>query len=135
KGQKGVRNTPPLFNLAWNPRLFWDGRAQSIEDQVFHPVTAVDEMDMTWTEAAERIAGNDFYPPLFRAAFGSDTIDSSRIAAAIAQFERSIISAGSRYDQAIAGTYSFTEDEFEGFNLVNNMTRGDCLQCHTTDGN
>src|SRR5688572_15658706 len=32
------RNTPPLFNLAWHPSLFWDGKSSSIEDQIFHPV-------------------------------------------------------------------------------------------------
>src|SRR5688500_15548292 len=46
-GRNGVlmkRNTPPLFNLAWYGHLFWDGRAANIEEQVFHPVAAHDEM-------------------------------------------------------------------------------------------
>src|SRR5690348_11241781 len=38
------RNTMPLFNLAWYPSLFWDGRASSIEEQVFHPLREKNEM-------------------------------------------------------------------------------------------
>ena len=127
------RNTPPLFNLAWYPALFWDGRAQDVEEQVLHPVRAHDEMNMQWRGAAERLSRHPRYRTLFRSAFGDVPIDSTLIAKAIAQFERTLLSYRSKYDRVLAGTERFTEDEYEGFDIVNDMSKGDCLHCHSTD--
>lgn len=129
------RNTMPLFNLAWYPALFWDGKAASIEEQVFHPVRAHDEMNLNWTKAVQRIQSSQFYRPKFQAAFGHVMIDSLLIAKAIAQFERTLISNNSKYDQVLRGEAYFTEDEYKGFVLVNDQSMGDCLHCHTTDAN
>lgn len=133
QGRVGKRNAPPLFNLAWYPALFWDGRAVSIEEQVFHPVRAHEEMDLDWSTAVTRLQNNERYPPLFQKAFGSPTIDSQRVAYAIAQFERSLISNRSKYDRVLKGLDRFTADEKEGFLIMNEMSRGDCLKCHSTD--
>ena len=136
KGMNGAlqaRNTLPLFNLAWYSRLFWDGRAGTIEEHVSHPFSAAMEMNMSWPLAITRLSRNRRYVSLFRRAFGDEKIDSARIVRAIGQFERTLISANSRYDNALKGEAILTEDEFDGFNLVNDMTRGNCLQCHTTD--
>jgi cytochrome c peroxidase len=127
------RNTMPLFNLAWYPALFWDGKAASIEEQVFHPVRAHDEMNLYWTTAVKRIKQSDFYLLKFQAAFGSLEIDSVLIAKAIAQFERTLISNNSKYDQVLRGETYLKADEYEGFVLMNDQTKGDCLHCHTTD--
>lgn len=135
KGSEMQRNTLPLFNLAWYPSLFWDGKAVSIEEQVFHPVRAHDEMNLQWPMAEQRIKRSQFYKEKFRAAFGEQEIDSILIAKAIAQFERTLLSYRSKYDMALAGKAIFTKEELEGYNLVNDMTKGDCLHCHTTDGN
>ena len=133
-GQKQVRNTPALFNLAWYEGLFWDGRSASLEEQVFVPVRAHNEMDLQWSLAESRIAGNSFYRGLFQEAFGEEPIDSVLIARAIAQFERTLISANSKYDRVLRGEDYFTKDEYEGFILVNEQDQGNCLQCHPTDG-
>lgn len=134
QGRVGKRNTPPLFNLAWYPSMFWDGRATSIETQVFHPVRAHEEMNLSWEIATRRISNSPFYAPLFQAAFGAAvSIDSLYIAKAIAQFERSLISNGSKYDQVLQSKASFTEDELAGYILVNESNKGECLACHSTD--
>ncbi len=127
------RNTMPLFNLAWYPSFFWDGKAGSIEEQVFHPVRAHNEMNLSWSEAVKRIKESAFYVPKFYAAFGNSEIDSVLIAKAIAQFERTLISNNSKYDQVLRGEAYLTKDEYRGFILVNDQTKGDCLHCHTTD--
>ncbi len=137
KGFNGTvqrRNTPPLFNLAWYPSLFWDGRAQSIESQVFHPVRDRNEMGLNWKTATERLARSAFYRKKFRELYGEKPIDSTLIANVIAQFERTLISYQSKYDQVIAGRAKFTLEELEGMEIVNDMTKGNCLHCHTTDG-
>ena len=129
------RNTMPLFNLAWNSALFWDGRANTIEAQVFHPVRDKEEMDLDWNEAVTRVRRSVFYPKLFEQVFGNQIIDSVLIGSAIAQFERTLISANSKFDQVIRGETFLTADEYEGFGLVNNQVVGNCLHCHVTDGN
>ncbi len=136
-GQNGAtmkRNTMPLFNLAWYSVLFWDGRATSIEEQVFHPVRTYNEMNLKWNIAAERLEKSKFYKPLFTQAFGNQTIDSIQISNAIAQFMRTLISYQSKYDQVLSGKAYFTKDEYDGFVLVNDQTKGDCIHCHITDG-
>jgi cytochrome c peroxidase len=134
-GELGQRNTMPLFNLLWYPSFFWDGSATSLETQVFHPVRAHAEMDLSWQTATERIKNSNFYLPKFAAAFGNQPIDSVLIAKAIAQFERTLISHNSKYDQVLRGEAYFTAQEYKGFELVNDQTKGNCLHCHTTDAN
>lgn len=132
-GTLQTRNTPPLFNLAWYPSMFWDGKAKSIEEQVFFPVREHDEMNLDWKEAEKRIAGNKFYKEKFKTAFGNAKIDSNLIAMAIAQFERTLISNQSKYDKVFKGDVLFTKEEYKGFVLMNDMSMADCLHCHVTD--
>ena len=85
KGLKGDlmnRNTPALFNLAWYPTFFWDGRANTLEEQILHPVRAANEMNLNWKEAALRIKKNMFYKPKFEIVFGKKEIDSILISKA-----------------------------------------------------
>lgn len=134
-GNLGKRNTMPLFNLSWYASFFWDGKVTTLEEQVLHPVRSHDEMDLNWEEATNRINNSNFYLPKFYAAFGYQKIDSLIISKAIAQFEQTLISHNSKYDQVIRGEAYFTPQEYEGFNLINDQTKGNCLHCHTTDAN
>ena len=128
-----TRNTLPLFNLAWYPSLFWDGRVSSIEEQVFHPVRTGTEMNSNWKEITKKIKRSKFYTSLFYNAFGKTEIDSQLIVKAIAQFERTLISYNSKYDKVIRHEAKFTMDELEGMELINDVTKGACQNCHTTD--
>jgi cytochrome c peroxidase len=137
KGRKNSltkRNTMPLFNLAWYPSFFWDGRAASIEEQVFHPVKDTNEMNLQWSLAVKRINASKFYKLKFKAAFGNQKIDSVLISKAIGQFLRTLISYQSKFDLVLSGKKFLTKDEYEGLVLMNDMTKGDCLHCHTSDG-
>lgn len=134
QGEFMKRNTMPLFNLAWYPSFFWDGRAASLESQVFVPVSAHNEMNLDWKTAAARIRSIPFYRNRFRLIYGDKEIDSLMIADAVSQFERTLISHRSKYDKVMAGKARFNDEEYAGFVLANDMTRGDCLHCHTSDG-
>jgi cytochrome c peroxidase len=129
------RNTMALFNLAWYPSFFWDGRAVNIEDQVFHPLREKNEMNLDWNMAAERLNRNTYYRKKFRKAFGTSSIDSVMVSKAIAQFVRTLISCRSKYDRVLAGELYFSQEEYEGFILANEQQKGDCLHCHNTDAN
>jgi cytochrome c peroxidase len=136
KGRNGVlqkRNTLPLFNLAWHKTMFWDGRAASIEAQILHPVRDSNELNLNWAAATQRVQQNRWYRKQFSKVFGTSQIDSTHICKAIGQFLRTMLSHQSKYDQVLMGTASFTKDEYEGFMLLNDQTKGDCLHCHTTD--
>ena len=138
KGKNGIlmkRNTSPLFNLAWYPTFFWDGRAGSIEDQIFHPLQAKEEMNSNWKITLSKIKASQLYPPLFQKAFPGKPIDSSTVTLAIAQFLRTLISNQSKYDGIVSGTSHLSQEEVDGFVLLNDQTKGDCLHCHSTDGN
>jgi cytochrome c peroxidase len=133
QGQLQTRNSPGLFNLAWYEAYFWDGRSPTLEDQALHPVRSHAELNLDWKTAMKRIAKSDFYRPLFAKVFGTRAPDSTQIAMAIAQFERTLLSHNAKFDSVFRREAYFTADEYAGFLLVNDQTRGDCLHCHTTD--
>jgi cytochrome c peroxidase len=136
KGNRGkllARNTLPLFNLVWYKEFFWDGRAKSLQQQAYFPVSSHDEMNLSWNEVVKRINNSTFYKKLFKKTFNKDRVDSSDIVNALVQFESSLISSNSKYDKVLRFETELTQDEIDGFELMNNMTKGDCLHCHTTD--
>ena len=136
-GRTGNRNSMPLFNLAWNydERFFWDGAANSLENQAFEPVTNPDEMGNTWEAATAFLLEDSEYPQLFRDAFGEEGIDSVKVVKAIAQFERTLISANSRFDRFLLGELSLTEEEMNGLDVFLMETKGDCFHCHGNPNN
>ena len=127
--QLGDRNAMAIFNLGWNIDFFWDGRSRHLEDQALGPVTNPVEMHLSWTEAATRLNAHPEYPLLFEQALGVTTIDSGDVAKAIAQFERTIISGNSKFDQKEVGKYFFTQLERDG-EIIYFTEKGDCFHCH-----
>lgn len=122
------RHSPALFNLAWMGNgLFWDGGSKNLESQAFGPLTHADEMGMDMSELEHRLRMDEKYPELFEEAF-EDGITSPNVVKALAQFERTLVSAGSQYDkskQAKSGIV-LNELELKGLSLVQNH----CVVCH-----
>ena len=136
-GEFGNRNTMPLFNLAWNydEKFFWDGNTFSLEHQALVPVADPIEMNSTWLDVELKLQQHNEYPDLFEAAFGTTKIDSNLVTKAIAQFERTLISANSKFDQYLLGQTNLTPEELNGFNIFMDEARGDCFHCHGSDKN
>ncbi|MEE4001771.1 cytochrome c peroxidase [Tenacibaculum sp. FZY0031] len=136
-GKFGTRNSMPLFNLAWNfdERFMWDGKELSIERQAFSPVRNPIEMHSDWKNVARKLQEHAEYPTLFQQAFGISKIDSTLVTKAIAQFERTLISGNSKFDQYLLGKIELTPEEQNGFNVFMDETRGDCFHCHGSDNN
>lgn len=136
-GKFGTRNSMPLFNLAWNfdERFMWDGKDLSIERQAFSPVRNPIEMHSDWKNVAKKLQEHTEYPTLFQQAFGTSKIDSTLVTKAIAQFERTLISGNSKFDQYLLGKVELTPEEQNGFNVFMDETRGDCFHCHGSDNN
>lgn len=136
-GIPGTRNSMPLFNLAWNfsDRFAWDGKELGLERQAFEPVTNPIEMHSNWTDVANKLQNHAEYPDLFFQAFGTRTIDSTLVTKAIAQFERTLISGNSKFDQYLEGKAELTPQELNGFNVFMLEEKGDCFHCHGSDAN
>ncbi|KAA5820864.1 cytochrome-c peroxidase [Algibacter amylolyticus] len=136
-GNLGSRNSMPLFNLAWNydEKFFWDGNTFSLEHQAFVPVSDPNEMNSNWKDVQLKLQQDSEYPNLFKNAFGTSNIDSTLVAKAIAQFERTLISANSKFDQYLLGETELTSNELNGFNVFMDETKGDCFHCHGSDKN
>lgn len=133
-GQPGKRNAMPLFNLAWKPAFFWDGRSPTLRDQVLHPIQDPVEMN----EKLERLITKlTDLAPQFEKAFGSPGITSERIALALEQHLLTLISASSRMDRTVTGNEKLTELEQRGFQLFftesdpgHGVKGADCFHCH-----
>jgi cytochrome c peroxidase len=137
-GVETPRNAMPLFNLAWQEFFFWDGRSKTLEQQAAEPIVNPIELNNDWTTVISRLEATPMYAPLFEAAFGDAEINQDRITKAIAQFERTLISANSHYDSikrmtAPSGIPSYTPfpDPLieEGYQIFSSEV-GDCFHCH-----
>lgn len=139
------RHSMTLINARFyqRGRFFWDERAATLEEQVLMPFQDPVEMGMTLEQVVNAVETQDFYAALFEDAFGSQEVTSERIAKALAQFIRSIVSYSSKYDEGRALSASpgaafpnFTQEENLGKNIffqtVDNGG-GACFGCHTTE--
>ena len=114
-------------------RFFWDERANSLEAQALLPIQDLVEMGETFTNVVNKLSATTYYPDLFEAAYGSPTINSTRIANSLAQFIRSLLSYRSKYDQGVATNFSnFSAQEQQGRQLFNSP-QTNCRACHETD--
>lgn len=137
---EGRRSAMSLVNLAYNTRgFFWDGRARSLEEQALIPVEDHTEMADSWDNVELKLRAHDSYPQRFRAAFGIEKkseITRDLAVKAISQFERTLISAQSRYDKVIWESNGFpTDEEQRGialFFIEDDQTVGHpgCSHCH-----
>jgi cytochrome c peroxidase len=139
-GVQGTRNSMAISNVLWQSKFFWDGRATSLENQATAPIENPIELHQSLADAVSKLQKSSHYPDLFKKVFGSATITADHIAKAIAQFERTLISANSKYDQYLRGEAVLTESELRGRNLFfthpspeNKLRGGNCGDCHTGD--
>jgi len=123
------RHTPSLLNAGYNSFQFWDGRASSLE-QLIEPLTSSKEMSMTDEgELVSRLIHNAFYRDTFRSVFGGEP-SLNNVAKAVAAFERTIVSRGSRFDRYAGGDKAaLTEAEKNG--LVLFIGKAHCARCHS----
>jgi cytochrome c peroxidase len=136
-GTLQARNSMALVNLLWVRHFFWDGRANGLEKQAEVPLTDAHEMGQSLKASVGKLRSKKIYASRFSEAFGSDSISGEKILKALAQFERTLISANSSYDQYLHGTYSPTASELNGMALfyanpdpARNIRGAACGHCH-----
>ncbi len=129
--QTGKRNAMTLLNVAFYEKFFWDGRANSLEDQAKFPVQDHLEMNLDLNTMVKHVSEIKGYKPLFTKVFGTDEVTLDKIQKAIATFERSIVSTNSRFDSFVRGNpKALKDEEIKGMHIF--RTKARCINCHNT---
>jgi len=130
-GIAGTRNSMPLFNIGYSKTFFWDGGAADLESQVLGPIANPVELHENVANVITKLQNHPEYPALFKKAFGTDQISSKLLMQAIAQFERTMISANSTFDKWKRGETQLNEEQLRGLAVYTDDTKGDCTHCHS----
>ncbi|MES2419062.1 MAG: cytochrome c peroxidase [Bacteroidota bacterium] len=132
----GKRNSPVLFNLAWQKEFFWDGGAKNLEIVPLNAITDSCEMGTDLPTIIRFLNQTSPYPQLFKNAFGDPVVNSQHFLRALSQFMAVLVSATSKYDKVMRNPVqnAFTSEELQGYLLFKEK----CNACHTeplfTDG-
>lgn len=118
-------NSLAHVNLAWHESFLWNGSvAGTLEDAMLF------EVNDFFATNLSNLQQHESYPEEFKKVFGSDVISSHKVAFALAQFVRSMISAESRFDKYLKGEIMLSSSEMNGMDIF--LTeRGDCFHCHS----
>ena len=123
----GIRNAPPIQNIAFLRNYTWDGVSHDLDERSLVPITTDFEMDSSMPEVVGKLNTDANYKKLFKAAFGDENITGERVLKAISQFMATMVSADSKYDRVLKGKTAFTAEENEGYQLF----RNNCASCHS----
>jgi len=125
--KEGRVNAPTVFNSGFNANQFWDGHAETLEDQIDFPMQNTCEMGSTWPEVIEKLEQDVAYQRDFAAIY-PEGIQQHTVRNAIATFERSLITPNSRFDRYLRGDmHALSGDELVGYELFKNFG---CISCH-----
>ncbi|QDF99065.1 cytochrome C biogenesis protein CcsA [Azoarcus sp. DD4] len=128
KWQQGPINAPTVLNSSLNVAQFWDGRAADLKAQAGGPIANPGEMAFTHTLAIDVLQSIPGYVREFRQVFGADTIDIDQVTQAIAEFEKTLVTPNSRFDQWLLGKKdALSREELEGYALFKDSG---CVACH-----
>ena len=130
-GNHGTRNAPTILNAMFSERLFWDGRAASLEEQAKQPLTNPAEMGMgSYDLVVARVSAIPEYQKTFQRVFGRAGVTIETIAKAIAAYERTQLSGNSQFDRFITGDEAaITGAQKRGWKLFSGKAK--CIECHS----
>ena len=125
----GEVNAPTVFNSGFNFKQFWDGRADTLEEQVEGPLHNTKEMDgVEWPVLVAQLSKDPNYVASFNSSYPGEGITQASIKSAIAEFERSLITSNSRFDRYLRGDETAIDaHEKEGYRLFKDFG---CVVCH-----
>lgn len=124
----GDRNAPAVMNMAWSPVFFWDGGVHDLDLFSISPIENPVEMDEKLGNVLDKLRKHEEYPKLFKKAFGTQEITTDRFLKALSQFQLSLISSSSRYDQFLTGQNNdLNQEELAGLKLFEE----NCASCHS----
>lgn len=128
-GKVTLRNSTPLFNLAYHPSFFRDGGSPTLEMQIIGPIENPLEMNIAIIDLANKLNQHGEYRSLTKKAFGTGEVTPYIITRSLAAYMRTFISGNSRYDQFLLGNATaLSSQEKEGLSLFEG--KANCISCH-----
>lgn len=128
KWQQGPINSPTVLNSSLNLAQFWDGRAADLKEQAGGPIANPGEMAFSHTLAIDVIESIPAYKREFQTVFGKERLDIDQVTAAIAEFEKTLVTPNSRFDQWLLGNKeALSPKELAGYKL---FKESGCVACH-----
>ena len=130
EGRTVRRNAPSLFNVAYNTRLFHDGRDTQLEEQIWSPLLAVNEMSNPSVGAVlDKLRSLPDYQGRFEAVYASQP-SMSNLGDALAAYQRTLLSADSPFDRWYFAkqTQALSVEAQQGFRLFTG--KANCVACH-----
>lgn len=125
---EGPINAPTVLNSSLNVAQFWDGRAADLQAQAGGPIANPGEMAFSHTLAVGVLESIPGYVIEFKQVFGTDRITINEVTQAIAEFEKTLVTPNSRFDQWLLGKNdALTADELAGYKLFKDSG---CVACH-----
>jgi cytochrome c peroxidase len=131
EGKSLRRNAPTLLNVAYQPRLFHDGRETSLVNQVWLPLLHPDEMaNPSIGHVLKKFVELPDYANLFERAFDSAPASMETVGRALAAYQATLAAADSRFDrwQFAQDRAALSEEEKRGLAVFTG--KGRCAQCH-----
>ncbi|RYZ85135.1 MAG: cytochrome-c peroxidase, partial [Moraxellaceae bacterium] len=139
----GTRSSMSLANAGWFRHFMWDGAANTLEEQARLPILNHLEMNSSMSEIISKLKNSSLYPDKFGKAFGTSEINEERIVKALAQFQRTLVSANSKFDRYLTHTQNLSAEEMRGFILFRThpvstslppIVGANCGDCHGSTG-
>lgn len=127
QGEDHTINTPTIFNARFNFRQNWDGSTVNLEEQIEKLMQNHLESDTNWGELLEKLYIDTEYKKLFNVIY-TDGITRDNYLDALTEFEKSLVTPNSKFDQYLRGNKNaISDDEKEGYALFKNYG---CISCH-----
>ncbi len=131
EGRTVRRNSPTIFNVAYAQRLFHDGREYNLEQQIWGPLLAKNEMgNPSVGSVLDKISKLDDYRGLFEQAFNGKKVSMQALGDVLASYERTLLSADSPFDRWFYGNQSdaISESAKRGYQVF--TAKAGCVSCH-----
>lgn len=135
EGQVGGINAPTVLNAAYHVAQFWDGRAQTLEDQAKGPLVHPLEMGGNWDDILAYVASDPEYARVLGERYEAGVTQES-IAAAIAEFERTLVTLDSPFDHWLRGEDdAISTQALRGYERFKEFGCASCHQGRNVGGN
>jgi cytochrome c peroxidase len=127
EGQPMALNTPTVFNAGLNFRLNWEGNIRLLEEGIERSLNNPAIMASSLDEAVNKLRADPEMVKQFREAYGQEP-NAAAILDAIATYERSLVTPGSRFDRWLMGEAdAITPEELSGYQVFKSLG---CVTCH-----
>jgi cytochrome c peroxidase len=119
-------NVPTIFNIAYVFRYAWNGRFETVEDQIDFALSLPAAMHNTWPVVVETLSKDARVRSLFSEAY-PEALTGSSVRDALATYARSLSTPNARFDRYLRGELTLNETEQRGYEHFRDYG---CVSCH-----